>query len=205
MLTDVQLERYSRQILLPEVGGRGQERLFAATVTLAGAGDAVAVAAALLARAGIGHLVLVDGPGALPEGSPECRVERAGSAANLGDVVVDGGGDPVRARALGTRAQEAGRPFVAAREPRRHATVVTLLGRPCVACLPEPPGAPGADEPRGDAPPELVGAILAIEVLRLLLRPGGPGRRVLLDVATGEIESAPLAPTAACPRCGGTT
>jgi len=40
MLTDAQIERYGRQIILPEVGGRGQERLLAARVAVAGAGPA---------------------------------------------------------------------------------------------------------------------------------------------------------------------
>jgi molybdopterin/thiamine biosynthesis adenylyltransferase len=52
MLSDALVERYSRQILLPEVGGRGQERLCAARVTVTGGGDAGAFAATLLAGAG---------------------------------------------------------------------------------------------------------------------------------------------------------
>jgi hypothetical protein len=47
MLDDAAIERFSRQILLPEVGGRGQERLFATQATVRGAagrvcGDAAA-------------------------------------------------------------------------------------------------------------------------------------------------------------------
>ena len=55
-LTDEQVERYSRQILLPEVGGRGQARLLGARVALAGSDEAAGVAATLLGRAGVGTL-----------------------------------------------------------------------------------------------------------------------------------------------------
>ena len=49
-LTDAQIERYSRQILLPEIGGRGQARLLAAHVVLAGAGEAATAAVVAILR-----------------------------------------------------------------------------------------------------------------------------------------------------------
>ncbi len=60
MLADALVERYSRQILLPEVGGRGQERLGATCVTIAGGGASAAVAARLLEAAGL-RVVVRDG------------------------------------------------------------------------------------------------------------------------------------------------
>ena len=60
MLTDAQIERYGRQILLPEVGGRGQERLLAACVAVIGRGTAADVTATLLRRAGIERLQQVE-------------------------------------------------------------------------------------------------------------------------------------------------
>src|SRR5215471_15627763 len=54
------LRRYSRHLLLPEVGVAGQKRLRASKVTLVGAGGLGAPASLYLAAAGVGHLQLVD-------------------------------------------------------------------------------------------------------------------------------------------------
>jgi adenylyltransferase/sulfurtransferase len=52
--------RYSRQVLFAPIGAKGQERLAASTVAIVGCGATGAAAAALLARAGIGTLILID-------------------------------------------------------------------------------------------------------------------------------------------------
>jgi molybdopterin/thiamine biosynthesis adenylyltransferase len=53
-------ERYSRQVLFPGIGERGQNRLARAHVAVVGCGATGAAAAALLARAGVGTLTLID-------------------------------------------------------------------------------------------------------------------------------------------------
>ena len=52
--------RYSRQVLFAPIGERGQQQLAAATVAIVGCGATGAAAAALLARAGVGTLILID-------------------------------------------------------------------------------------------------------------------------------------------------
>jgi sulfur-carrier protein adenylyltransferase/sulfurtransferase len=59
-LTAAQLDRYSRHILLPEVGERGQEKLLKGRVLLLGAGGLGAPSSLYLAAAGVGTLGLVD-------------------------------------------------------------------------------------------------------------------------------------------------
>ncbi|MBL9026654.1 MAG: molybdopterin-synthase adenylyltransferase MoeB [Myxococcales bacterium] len=60
-LSEAQRERYSRHILLPEVGEAGQAKLLASKVLLLGAGGLGSPAALYLAAAGVGTIGLVDG------------------------------------------------------------------------------------------------------------------------------------------------
>jgi molybdopterin/thiamine biosynthesis adenylyltransferase len=53
-------DRYSRQVLFPGIGARGQQLLCSAHVAIVGCGATGAAAASLLARAGVGTLTLID-------------------------------------------------------------------------------------------------------------------------------------------------
>jgi hypothetical protein len=66
-LSDAQIERYSRQIIVPRVGGRAQERMLASRLLLIGALDDLTEPLAYLAGAGIGRIDLKLGPGAEPQ------------------------------------------------------------------------------------------------------------------------------------------
>ncbi|MES3151603.1 HesA/MoeB/ThiF family protein [Sphingomonas faeni] len=59
-LSDDELARYARHIVLKEFGGRGQGRLKAATVATVGAGGIGSPAIQYLGAAGIGRLILID-------------------------------------------------------------------------------------------------------------------------------------------------
>lgn len=58
--TEDQIERYSRHIILPELGGVGQRKLLASSALIIGAGGLGSPAAQYLVAAGIGKLGLVD-------------------------------------------------------------------------------------------------------------------------------------------------
>ncbi|MFX1497039.1 MAG: ThiF family adenylyltransferase [Promethearchaeota archaeon] len=59
-LTEDQIERYSRQIILSEIGSIGQKKLLASKVSLVGLGALGSSAAYYLTAAGVGRLQLID-------------------------------------------------------------------------------------------------------------------------------------------------
>lgn len=59
-LSDSQLDRYARHIVLKEIGGEGQAKLLAAHVVLVGAGGIGSPALQYLAAAGLGRLTAID-------------------------------------------------------------------------------------------------------------------------------------------------
>lgn len=71
MLSDEQIERYSRQIILPQVGGKGQESLLRARVLVHGNDVLIMTALYYLAAAGIGTLGVI---------APVCRGARDSSS-----------------------------------------------------------------------------------------------------------------------------
>lgn len=54
------MDRYSRQKLVKQIGQQGQKKISQATVLIVGVGALGSYAAALLARAGVSHLILID-------------------------------------------------------------------------------------------------------------------------------------------------
>src|SRR5271154_5056488 len=59
-LTDAQLERYARHVILEEVGEEGQARLLGARVLVVGAGGLGSPLLLYLAPAGVGHIGVID-------------------------------------------------------------------------------------------------------------------------------------------------
>jgi len=59
-LSDEELDRYARHIVLPQVGGAGQLRLKAARIAVVGAGGIGGGVIPALTGAGVGHLTIID-------------------------------------------------------------------------------------------------------------------------------------------------
>jgi hypothetical protein len=164
MLDDAAIDRFSRQILLPEVGGRGQERLCATVVTVRGTGDASTFATTLLQAAGV-------------------QVVAAAGTTGRIEVALDG------AEVLGVVGET-------------HASVATLVGRPCVRCassavLP----VPDDPTPLQAADSQTLGALVAAETLRAALGLAREGRVHEVDLGRGAFKARPLPATPPCPDC----
>ena len=193
MLSDAQIDRWSRQILLPDVGGRGQLRLLGARVGLVGDGRVAAQCVDLLRRAGV--------------------PVTAGVVPDDAEVFVDLAADTDAGVALARRAVAAGAPLVRGRIAGAAATVDTLTGRPCGCCATagQPVPARGANAlaiPAAQAlaipAAQALAALVAAEVLGVLLAPPRHGRRQRIDLAAGDFWSAALAGPACevCDECG---
>ena len=59
-IAEIPMNRYARQIILPEIGEEGQRRLLSAKVAVVGAGGLGSPALYYLASAGIGHIHIID-------------------------------------------------------------------------------------------------------------------------------------------------
>src|SRR5271155_4850649 len=120
-------ERYSRQVLYPGIGAGGQRRLAQGHVAVVGCGATGAAAAALLARAGVGTLTLID----------RDFVEES----NLQRQVLFDEAD-AREALLNDYAVEQGRPWIYAAAVGAYASTMNILPgeTACLACLfPRPP------------------------------------------------------------------
>jgi hypothetical protein len=199
MLTDSQIERYSRQIVLPEVGGRGQERLLAASAAIAGGDSAAIFCAAHLAAAGVGRLHVdgIDANGPLADAlalrarNLDCVIGSAPFAEAdvtilLGDV------DLARTAVSGTLVWGRGTAegIIAARFP---------TGRGCISCLAALESPAGAHA--GSA--QLLGTLLATLGLRALLGIGANDRAELLrlSASASPLVSSPFPSRSECPVC----
>lgn len=85
-LSEEQIERYSRHILLPDVGGRGQARLLGSSALVVGAGGLGSPALLYLAAAGVGRVGIVDSDAVEPS--------------NLNRQIAHGAGDVGRPKAV---------------------------------------------------------------------------------------------------------
>jgi hypothetical protein len=216
-LSDAQIEYYSRQILLRELGGTGQKRLLGAACLLVGEGAATAVAASYLAGAGIGRLDVLASAEAAPgeggsalapleERNPDVAVHRLGAApprlepydASIveADVAPRLAGIPGRPRhgEIRIEVSSAGE------------TVLVLVpagAAGCALCTTLAGGASiGRPAPAEPAAPEMAGALAALAVCRWVAGLAGGATAVAWRLGPGAPtwEEVAVSPSGACPR-----
>lgn len=198
MLSDHQIERYARQIVVPEIGGRGQERLLSATVAIHGGGDAASVCATYLAGAGVGTVGFTGSRAAgslgavldVAERNPDCRlidgpVSSPDVAIAIGrtiPAVFDPGSIVFWGGATTGKASRAHYP----------------PGVVCTTCL----AGMARRGDRDEGAEHILGTLLALEALRALLGFELPREPTLfqLDLLRGGATIEPLHPQADCPR-----
>lgn len=189
-LAEEAIVRYSRQILLREVGGVGQEKLLSARVRLLGTGASLSTAAMLLEAGGTpverGPAPGCDETPVQPEGNPKGEVEGAASprtreedAIWLGEVP---GCFPDAER------------MVVLGESEGSAVVLVRMPPGCADCFASALARLGPGP--ADCRSVRLGALAALAVQRMVLGLGKPFFRVALE-PSGWTVSVP----AICPRC----
>ncbi len=198
MLSDSQIDRYSRQIVLSEIGGQGQERLLCAEMAIHGSGHAALVCASYLAGAGVGTLSL---GGIEPRDSlgnaldlearnPDCHLLREPIEPSATIVIGHDVPDAFSSAAAVVWGASSGDCVRRAYLPAGYA---------CAPCLRELAGRQSAD----GTSPQMLGAVLALEALRVLLGFSRNERSSLveIDAARAEYRSLPFPSRPDCSRC----
>jgi molybdopterin/thiamine biosynthesis adenylyltransferase len=182
MLTDEQIERYSRQIVLPQVGGRGQEKLLSSSVALVATDELSSSAALYLAAAGVGTLSLGAPTAAAIAGmNPDCRTRPLAAELNANtamamvrahDLVIGADLTPDASSLLNTVCMTAEKFLVWGNAAGCVGQVTTFAGHqadaPCYGCLHlPPPQQPSSEFAAMTA--ALVGTLVATEAIKILL------------------------------------
>ncbi len=247
MLSDDELDRYARHIVLREVGGRGQALIKAASVAVVGAGGLGSPCLLYLAAAGVGQLTVIDddqvalsnlqrqilfttGDAGRPK--VEAAAERLAAlnphvgmsivpfrldAANAptllaGHTVVADGSDSFATRLAVADAAHALRiPLISGAIGPFDGQLSTFrgweAGKPCYRCLVgsavDRPGASCADTGVIGALAGIIGAMMALEVLREIAGFGDTlsGRLLLYDALGARMRTVGLPKDPGCHGC----
>ncbi|MBI1816083.1 MAG: ThiF family adenylyltransferase [Deltaproteobacteria bacterium] len=219
MLSDAQIERYSRQVILPEVGAAGQQRLLDGGVALvrSPASDAALL---YLAASGVGRIGLIEG--SHPRSAltalamnPDVTIEALTvdqvheSAMSTYALMIDASGSEAHHQRLNRTCVALGIPFLVGAMHGSTATLAMLVGpatkAPCYACVaPQLDIGNRAESALDAATTILLGSLLAAEALKCLLDVGSSlsAQRLTYDSASATFEYTPLTRRPDCPVCG---
>jgi hypothetical protein len=210
-LSDAQIERYSRQIIVPRVGGRAQERMLASRLLLIGELDDVIEPLAYLVGAGTGRtqlkLASIPQPGELQrliarmhELNPEAMAESASDlrpAFDLAFAIV--GSEAALKAARQTWAEALPGPSVFARldTPPRIATLVSPP--PCPRCADDALLAPLGTRSENAFAVALAATVEAFKILAGCEPAPAPS---IIEFHGLQTQSRPASPGALSYRCG---
>ncbi|TMH30335.1 MAG: molybdopterin biosynthesis protein MoeB [Betaproteobacteria bacterium] len=218
-MTDEQLLRYSRHILLDELGVEGQQRLTASHALVIGAGGLGSPVALYLGTAGVGTITLIDHDTVdLTNLQRQIAIQERADAARLdvlveqADVVIDCSDNFATRHAVNAACVAHAKPLVSGAAIGFDGQVSVYDTRdaanPCYACLFPPDAA--FEETRcatmGVFAPlvGIIGTIQAAEALKLLAGVGSSlaGRLQMVDARSMEWTEIRLARQAGCAVCG---
>jgi molybdopterin/thiamine biosynthesis adenylyltransferase len=217
MLTDTQIERYSRQIILPEVGGRGQQTLLSAAVAVVGAGEPANTAAVYLAAAGVGTLSVADAIAAALDGlNPDCTMrslpleltaDNAAAVVRSSAVVIAAGASWETCDLLNALCVTHRKPFVWAHAENASGQITTFAGHqadaPCYRCLRAQPLPPHALPALDAVTAAFIGSVQATETIKILLGMATlTGRLMTYDALDVVARETPIAKNPSCAICG---
>jgi hypothetical protein len=207
LLSDSQIDRYSRQIILPQVGGIGQQRLLAARVRVLAEIEDLTPALNYLAGAGIGTIRLdpdstvdADFIADIRELNPEVRIEPAAQMDPGEILLVLAGSDRVIEAARRINETAASGQVICARLGAPYLIAVLNSRPPCLAC----------------AAPELLVAVrhgesaalasmaAAVETIKLLLA-AAPEDSRLIQLSDYELRSSRIDAGKRCTVCDAAT
>ncbi len=245
--TDEQIHRYSRHIILPEVGGKGQKKLLQARVLVVGAGGLGCPVGYYLAAAGVGTIAMVDNDTVelsnlqrqIAHSTDRLGMNKADSAKQTFealnpdvtvipikerlskdnildiikdyDIVVDGSDNFPTRYLVNDACVLAGKPLVSGAILRFEGQLTTILPGEghCYRCLfeePPPPGLVPSCQEAGviGALPGVIGAMQAMEVIKLIIGMGEPMKNQLLiyNALQCSFRKVKVPRRADCPVCG---
>jgi ThiF family protein len=199
MLDDEQIERYSRQLILQEVGPRGQERLGTARIAVVGTGIAAERVVAYLAAAGVGTIAADPAlAAAVDPAQPDCTfvtLAAPGAAGETAAVVVVASSADTASEAIAVWAA--------------HAPAILWIADGLAGAIPPCPRCAAVVATASAPPPGLaavrdafLGTVVATEVVKTILAIGTPlsGHVLTYDPATATVVStaAETRPGCAC-------
>jgi molybdopterin/thiamine biosynthesis adenylyltransferase len=228
MLSEQQIARYSRQIILQPVGGKGQQKLLSGSAAIIGGGDMATTAALYLTAAGIGKITLVGAnaidPGDLEALNPDCHVvlssvslDAAGAEeiTRRHDVIIVAGAAADTVASLNLACVRWRKPLVWGNAGRSIGWMAVLAGgqpgSPCYGCVQQCLEERGADDdstqPSGAvaaAVAAFIGTLQATAVIKLIcgLEMSSPARLLACDGLAGIVRDTNIAKDPRCAACG---